>query len=114
MGTVMVGGGGAAILNAFRTPLGSAIELLSPSAFAGPGGMPLVAEIPAPAEPAFGVPTGLWASEDVDIPTITISATADLIKASNTATSFGYIRMHLKMRVTQIWDGSLPPQLNLD
>jgi hypothetical protein len=69
----MVGSGGGAILKAFRTPLGSLIELLSPSAFAGPGGMALIAVIPAPAEPAFGVPTALWASEDADIPTITIS-----------------------------------------
>jgi len=79
----MDGGGGAATLNAFLNPLGSLIVLLIPSAFAGPDGMPLIADIPAPAEPAFGVPTALWANEEADIPKITISARASLIEALN-------------------------------
>jgi hypothetical protein len=79
----MDGGGGAVTLNAFRNPLGSLIVLLIPSAFAGPDGMPLIADIPAPAEPAFGVPTALWANEEADIPKITISARASLIEALN-------------------------------
>jgi hypothetical protein len=55
----MDGGGDAATFEAFRTPLGSAIALLIPSTFAGPDGTPLIAEFPAPADPAFGVPIAL-------------------------------------------------------
>jgi hypothetical protein len=40
-------------------PLGSLAELFRPPAFAGPGGMPLTPEGPAPAEPALGEPVAL-------------------------------------------------------
>jgi hypothetical protein len=91
----MGGGGGAATLKAFRTPLGSLIVLLIPSTFAGPDGTPLIAEFPAPAEPAFGVPTALWANDEADIPAITMSARASLIEAlnmENSLCSIGRIR----------------------
>jgi hypothetical protein len=50
------GGGGDATFVALPTPLGSLTELLRPPALPGPEGTPLIAEFPAPAEPAFGVP----------------------------------------------------------
>src|SRR5260370_12881727 len=50
-----VAGGG--ILAALLIPLGSLIELLVPPTLATPAGMPLTPVVPAPAEPAFGVPT---------------------------------------------------------
>lgn len=77
----MDGGGGAATLEEFRNPLGSLRVLLTPSMFPGPGGIPLMAEFPAPAEPAIGVPTRLWANEEVDIAAITVSARPSLIDA---------------------------------
>jgi hypothetical protein len=40
----------------FPAPLGSFTELLRPPAFAGPLGTPLIPDVPAPAEPALGVP----------------------------------------------------------
>jgi hypothetical protein len=40
-GTAMLGGGGAGILAALPTPLGSLTELLRPPALPGPRGMPL-------------------------------------------------------------------------
>jgi hypothetical protein len=40
----------------FPAPLGSFTELLRPPAFAGPLGTPLTPDVPAPAEPALGVP----------------------------------------------------------
>jgi hypothetical protein len=36
-------------------------------------------EFPAPAEPAIGVPTGLWANEELDIAAITVSPRPNLI-----------------------------------
>jgi hypothetical protein len=56
--------------------------------FAGPGGIPLMAEFPAPADPAIGVPMMLWADEEADIPTITASASAILIAALNMKNSW--------------------------
>jgi hypothetical protein len=50
------GGGGDATLDALPAPLGSLTELLRPPALAGPDGTPLVADVPAPAEPALGEP----------------------------------------------------------
>jgi hypothetical protein len=38
-----------------------------------------MAEFPAPAEPAIGVPTGLWANEEPDIAAITASPRPSLI-----------------------------------
>jgi hypothetical protein len=46
---------------ALPTPLGSLTALFSPPALAGPLGTPLIPEVPAPADPAFGVPAGLAA-----------------------------------------------------
>jgi hypothetical protein len=46
------GGGGDATLDALPTPLGSLTGLLRPPALAGPDGTPLIADVPAPAEPA--------------------------------------------------------------
>jgi hypothetical protein len=40
-------------------PLGSFAELLRPPVLAGPFGIPLIAVVPAPADPAFGVPAGV-------------------------------------------------------
>jgi hypothetical protein len=51
--------GATADLVEFPAPLGSLIELFRPPALAGPVGAPVTAAEPAPAEPAFGVPTGL-------------------------------------------------------
>ena len=80
----MDGDRGAAILTEFRTPLGS----LRMPGFAGPGGIPLMAEFPAPADPAIGVPTKPWADAEADIPTITVSARASLLEALNMKNSF--------------------------
>jgi hypothetical protein len=51
---------------ALPAPLGSFAELLRPPALAGPLGTPLTPDVPAPAEPALGVPTG--EAEPVDEP----------------------------------------------
>jgi hypothetical protein len=69
---LVLGGGGGATLAALPMPLGSLTELLAPPTLPGPDGMPLTPVVPAPAEPAFGVPTALpdpagapvlWANE---------------------------------------------------
>jgi hypothetical protein len=86
----MEGDRGAATLNALRTPLGS----LRRPGFAGPIGMPLMAEFPAPADPAIGVPTMLWADAEADSPTITASARASLLEALNMKNSLCF-RVHL-------------------
>ena len=78
----MDGDRGAAILTAFRTPLGSART----PGFAGPGGIPLMAEFPAPNDPAIGVKP--WADAEADIPTIMVSARASLLEALNMKYSF--------------------------
>jgi hypothetical protein len=80
----MEGGGGAATLAALRTPLGSPRM----PRFAGPGAIPLIAEFPAPADPAIGVPMRLWADEEAAIPAITVSASAILIVALNMKNSW--------------------------
>jgi len=79
VGTLMAGGGGAPALEALRTPLRS----LRMPRFAGPGAIPLMAEFPAPADPAIGEPMMLWADEAADIPTITVSASAIFVAALN-------------------------------
>jgi hypothetical protein len=88
-GTVIEGGRGAAILMVLRTPLGS----LRKPGFAGPGAMPLMAEFPAPADPAIGEPVMLWADAEADIPATTVSARASLIEAFNIKNSFCF-RVH--------------------
>jgi hypothetical protein len=50
---------GGATFEALPIPLGSLIELLLPPTLPGPGGIPLTPVVPAPADPAFGVPAGL-------------------------------------------------------
>jgi hypothetical protein len=91
VGTRIEGSGGAATLAALRTPLGS----LRMPGFAGPDGIPLMAEFPAPADPAIGVPMMLWADEAADIPAITVSANAILNAASNMKNSW-YFTVHLR------------------
>jgi hypothetical protein len=51
--------GGVASLDELPAPLGSFPELVRPAALPGPDGTPLVPDDPAPAVPAFGVPTAL-------------------------------------------------------
>src|ERR1700739_842381 len=48
----MCGCGSGANLAALPIPLGSTLTLLRPPMLAGPGGMPLMATLPAPASPA--------------------------------------------------------------
>src|SRR3979490_1759078 len=81
---MMDGDRGAAILTESRTPLGA----LHMPGFAGRGGIPLMAEFPAPADPAIGVPTKPWVDAEADIPTITVSARASLLEALNMKNSF--------------------------
>ena len=52
-----LGSGGT--FEALPTPLGSLTELLLPPALPGPAGTPLTPVVPAPAEPAGGVPVEL-------------------------------------------------------
>jgi hypothetical protein len=47
---------GAVVFAEFPAPLGSFAELLRPPTLAGPFGTPLTEDVPAPAEPALGVP----------------------------------------------------------
>jgi len=56
---LLLGGGGGGTLAALPMPLGSLIELLPPPTLPGPDGMPLTPVVPAPAEPALGVPMAL-------------------------------------------------------
>jgi hypothetical protein len=51
--------GSGGTFEALPMPLGSLTELLFPPAFPGPAGTPLTPVVPAPAEPALGVPVGL-------------------------------------------------------
>jgi len=53
------GAGGEASLDVFPAPLGSSPALFDPPGLAGPGGTPLMPEVPAPAEPALGEPAAL-------------------------------------------------------
>jgi hypothetical protein len=87
----MEGDRSAPIPTELRTPLGS----LRTPGFAGPTGTPLMAEFPAPTDPAIGVPTKPWADAEVDIPTITVSARASLLEALNMKNSFCF-RVHLR------------------
>jgi hypothetical protein len=80
----MEGDRGAANLTELRTPLGS----LRTPGFAGPSGIPLMAEFPTPADPAIGVPKILWADADADTPTIKVSTRASLLEALNIKTPF--------------------------
>jgi len=59
--------GAVGIFAELLAPLGSFPELLKPPVLAGPLGIPLIAVVPAPADPALGVPPVdapplLWAS----------------------------------------------------
>jgi hypothetical protein len=58
------GAGGVATFAELPAPLGSLPELLRPPALAGPDGTPFTPAVPAPAEPAFGVPTALLLPAD--------------------------------------------------
>jgi hypothetical protein len=61
------GGGGDATFAALPAPLGSLTELLRPPALPGPEGTPLIAEFPAPAEPALGVPAAVPVPADAPL-----------------------------------------------
>jgi hypothetical protein len=89
----VLGGGGGATLAALPMPLGSLTELLTPPTLPGPDGMPLTPVVPAPAEPAFGVPTALldpaavapgapvfWANELKDPINVVASASATAVE----------------------------------
>jgi hypothetical protein len=79
---LMLGGG---TLEALPMPLGSLIELLLPPTLPGPAGIPLTPVVPAPADPAFGVPVGLvappvvWANEIAGIANTATIATANIL-----------------------------------
>src|ERR1051326_4761117 len=51
--------GASVVLAEFPAPLGSLRELFRPPALAGPDGTPLMPDVPAPADPAFGDPAAL-------------------------------------------------------
>ena len=63
---------------ALPIPLGSLTELLLPPTLPGPAGMPLTPVVPAPAEPAFGVPIAL---PDAAPPAVAPPAPAPCAKA---------------------------------
>jgi hypothetical protein len=57
-------------------------------------GIPLMAESPAPADPAIGVPKMLWADAEADIPTIRASAKPNLLEALDMKNSCqGFLRL---------------------
>jgi hypothetical protein len=60
----MCGCGSGAILEALPMPLGSAITLSIPPRVAGPDGIPLIAEFPAPASPAIIANEAVGAAKD--------------------------------------------------
>jgi hypothetical protein len=86
---LVLGGGGGATLAALPMPLGSLTELLTPPALPGPAGMPLTPVVPAPAEPAFGVPTALLdpAAVPPDAPVFWANELKDPIKVAATASA---------------------------
>src|SRR5882762_1321630 len=84
---LVLGGGGGGTFDALPMPLGSLTELLTPPTLPGPGGMPLTPVVPAPAEPALGVPTALpdpaavpapvfWANDETGEVSMVTSASA--------------------------------------
>jgi hypothetical protein len=68
-------------------PLGSLTELLTPPTLPGPDGMPLTPVVPAPAEPAVGVPTALPdpAAAPPDAPVFWANELKDPINVAATA-----------------------------
>jgi hypothetical protein len=70
------GAGGEASLDAFPAPLGSSPALFNPPGLAGPGGTPLMPEVPAPAEPAPGEPAALPLPADDAPPPLCANAAA--------------------------------------
>jgi hypothetical protein len=89
---LVLGGGGGATLDALPMPLGSLPELLLPPTLPGPDGMPLTPVVPAPAEPAFGVPMALpdpaavppapafWANDAAGAIRMAITASANVVE----------------------------------
>jgi hypothetical protein len=63
-------------------PLGSLTELLTPPTLPGPDGMPLTPVVPAPAEPAFGVPTALLDPAAVPAPVLWANEAAGAINVA--------------------------------
>jgi hypothetical protein len=85
---LVLGGGGGGTLDALPMPLGSLTELLTPPTLPGPAGMPLTPVVPAPAEPAFGVPTtALPDPAAVPVPVFWANELKDPIKVAATASA---------------------------
>jgi hypothetical protein len=96
-------------LDALPMPLGSLIELLPPPTLPGPEGMPLTPVVPAPAEPAFGVPTALdpaaappgapvfWANEGADAVKMVRAASAMVVEVFDMVT-FSFIETDSQRR----------------
>ena len=91
-GTVMRGGGSGAILEALPMPLGSAITLLSPPGFAGPGGIPLIGEFPAPASPAIIPNEAVGAARKTKNARASFAEVLDTKGAPLFDESFGYMK----------------------
>jgi hypothetical protein len=85
---LVLGGGGGGTLDALPIPLGSLTELLTPPTLPGPAGMPLTPVVPAPAEPALGVPTALLDPAAVPpAPAFCANEVAGAIKMATTASA---------------------------
>jgi hypothetical protein len=86
---LVLGGAGGGTLAALPMPLGSLTELLTPPTLPGPDGMPLTPVVPAPAEPALGVPTVLPdpAAVPPDAPAFCANELKDPIKVAATASA---------------------------
>jgi hypothetical protein len=82
--------GAVGSLAALPAPLGSLTELFGPPGLAGPGGTPLTAAVPAPAEPALGAaaPPLLCANETAGSVRIAIAASAAVTDVLVTGNSF--------------------------
>jgi hypothetical protein len=83
------GAGGAASLDEFPAPLGSSPALFNPPGLAGPGGTPLMLDVPAPAEPALGEPAALPlpADDPDDPPALCAKEVAGDIKIAEAVTA---------------------------
>jgi hypothetical protein len=85
------GAGGEASLDEFPAPLGSSPALFNPPGLAGPGGTPLMPDVPAPAEPALGepaaLPLALPADDPDDPPALCANEVAGDIKIAKAVTA---------------------------
>ena len=78
--------GGEASLDELPAPLGSSPALFNPPGLAGPGGTPLMPDVPAPAEPALGEPAALPLPAD-DPPALCANEVTGDIKIAKAATA---------------------------